>query len=144
MLSSWTAWVLILPRVMSLCQLLRFISADLMDQLQTPFLAMGHPKHLHIMGRTMPRLLTATQPDPTNSTYNDKFLHIRQPLPTEAAAKGIMTVLSCSSDGIGSHRQKFQHALQNKDQTRSYYLVQTVFLPVNRSFSAFLNTLCLL
>lgn len=51
-----------------------------MDQLQTPFLAMpveGHLRYLHIMGRTMPRLLAATHPDPTNSTCTDKFLLIQ-------------------------------------------------------------------
>lgn len=89
-LSVLTAWVQMLSRAMSSCQLLRFICSDLMDQLQTPFSAMsteGHLRHLHIMGRTMPRLLTATQPDPTYSTYRDwQFLLIQAaPFPTSSS-----------------------------------------------------------
>lgn len=102
-------WVQILSRAMPLCQLLRFICTDLMDQLQTPFLAMsveGHLRHLHITGRKMPRLLTATQPDPTNSTYTDNSSSYRQSLPTEAAARGIMTVLSCSQCWNGQPHAK--------------------------------------
>lgn len=84
-------WVQILSRVMSSCQLLRFICTDLMDQLQTPFLAVsveGHLRHLHIMGRTMLRLLTATQPDPTNSSYTDKFLLIQAASSHRSSSKG--------------------------------------------------------
>lgn len=85
------AWVQMLSRVMSLCQLLRFIGTELMDQLQTPFLVMSmeaHLRHLHVMGRTMPRLLTAAQPDPTNSTYTDKFLLMQAAPSHRSSSKG--------------------------------------------------------
>lgn len=75
------AWLQMLSRIMSLCQSLRFICTDLMDQLQTSFSLMsmegnGHPRHLHT-SRTPPVLLTATQPDSTNSNCSDKFLLVQ-------------------------------------------------------------------
>lgn len=69
------AWLWMLSRIMSLCQSLRFISTDLMDQLQisSSLISMegnGHPRHLHT-SRTIPMLLKATQPD---SNHADKLL----------------------------------------------------------------------
>ena len=84
------AWLQMLSRMMSLCQSLRFIYTDLMDQLQTSFSLMsmegnGHPRHLHT-NRTIPILLTATQPDSTNSNYADKFLLV-QAVPSHTSSR---------------------------------------------------------
>lgn len=146
-LSVLTAWVQMLSRAMSSCQLLRFICSDLMDQLQTPFSAMsteGQLRHLHIMGRTMPRLLTATQPDPTYSTHTDWQVpaHTGSPFPhkQQQGESGQLCPAVCA--GTVSHMQKFHLTLCNKDQT--YYMAQTVSLLVNGSFSTVLNTVFLL
>jgi len=44
----------------------------------------GHPRHLH-NSRTITILLTATQPDSTNSNYTDKFL-LMQAVPSHTTS----------------------------------------------------------
>lgn len=70
--------------------------------------------------------------------------HTGSPFPQKQQQGELWHLSPAVSAGIGRHMQKFHLTLQNKEQTRSYYLVQIVSLLVNWSFCTVLNTLYLL
>lgn len=119
------AWLHILSRIMSFCQSLRFICTDLMDQLQTSFSLTsmegnGHPRHPHT-SRTIPILLTATQPDSTNSNYSDKFLLV-QGVPSHTSSrkgKNDSSALQSVLEKADTPKSLCNVTVQDKDQTSS-------------------------